>query len=245
MKRIRRAAAALGLVLLAAFGVLLTPQPLFAHQMTYGRYHLWSDRPIDAPAARRVLDDADRRIVRSELFTPDQRFAIFLCNDNWRLALYSQRFSGKMGGATDSAFTGNIYLRQSDLALNRLIPARGWTPALAERPLAYYIAHEATHTLQGRAFGPLNAVAYPHWLREGYADYVGKAGQFDVARNLADLKAGAPEMDWAKSGLYRRYHLEVAYLIDHKGESVRRLYAEKPDEASVLKALQADPTFGK
>jgi hypothetical protein len=192
-----------------------------------------------------VLDDADRRITRSELFTPDQRFAIFLCNDNWRLALYSQRFSGRMGGATDSAFTGNIYLRRSDLALNRLIPAGGWTPALADRPLAYYIAHEATHTLQGQAFGPLNAVAWPHWLREGYADYVGKAGQFDVAANLAALKAGAPEMDWTRSGLYRRYHLEVAYLIDHKGESVRQLYAEKRDEASVARELEADPTFGK
>jgi hypothetical protein len=37
VKLARRLAAALGLMLLPAFGVLITPQPLFAHQMTYGR----------------------------------------------------------------------------------------------------------------------------------------------------------------------------------------------------------------
>lgn len=224
--------------------VLAIPQPLFAHQMTYGRYHLWSDRPIDEPAARRVLDDAQRRISKSELYTPNQQFRIFLCNDNWRLLLFSQRLSGAMGGVADFWLTRNIYLRQSDLATNRLIPTHGWIISMSDRTLSYYLAHEATHILESRALGPLNYGFTPRWLIEGYADYVGKGGTFDVAENLAALRAGAQEMDPKASGLYRRYHLAVAYQLDHKHLTARQMFAAKTAEPGVLADLRSDPTFG-
>jgi len=245
MKRLKPLGAATALLVATLVCVLCTPQPLFAHQMTYGRYDLRSDRPIDPAGARVVLDDAERRIARSALFSSEQRFAVFICNDNWKLALYSLRFSGGMGGAADVFLTRNIYLRQADLSTNRLIPAHGWKATMVDRPLAYYIAHEATHSMESRAFGRLMSLRYPAWIREGYADYVGKDGRFDVAANLAALEAGDPAMDPKRSGLYRRYHLAVAYELDHRGKTVHQLFAEGRGEASVLKALQSDPTFGK
>jgi len=231
------------LVVAAGLAVLCTPQPLFAHHLTYGRYQVWSDRPI-APQIKGVLDDVTRRISGSAIYSPRQRFRIFICNDPWRLALYSQRFSGGMGGVADTGFTRNVYIRSADIPRNRLIPPSGWSAAkMADRPLSYYLAHELTHVMESRAFGRGSALRYPTWLNEGYADYVAKAGQFDMARNAADLRAGALAMDPGASGLYRRYHLEVAWLLDRQGVTVRQLYAHPPDEAVLRARILADPSL--
>ncbi|MBS0335135.1 MAG: hypothetical protein JSS35_20395 [Proteobacteria bacterium] len=241
-RTIRRLSLGLGLGLTAFAALILAaiclPQPLFAHHLRRGQVDLWSDRPIP-PQARAVLDEAQRRIARSPLWSAEQRFRIFICNDNWRLALYSLRFSGRMAGATDTLFTGNVYMRESDLAANRLIPASPGAD-LADRPLAYYLAHEMTHTLEMRAFGRAPGRRYPHWLVEGYADYVGKAGAFDYAANLAALRVGDPAMDWERSGLYRVYHLYAAHYLDRLGLGVRQLFAAPPSEARARSETLAD-----
>jgi len=238
-----RLAAVGAFVVAAGFVALCTPQPLFAHHLTYGRYQVWSDRPIE-PEIRDVLDDVTRRISRSAIWSPDQRFRIFICNDPWRLALYSQRFSGGMGGVADTGFTRNVYVRRADIPRNRLIPPSGWDPVkMADRPLSYYLAHELTHVMESRAFGRGSAVRFPVWVNEGYADYVAKAGRFDLAGNVRDLRAGALAMDPKASGLYRRHHLEVAYLLDRQGMTIRELYAHPPDEAALRARIIADPTL--
>lgn len=234
-----RLGAGLGLALAIVLALIWFPQPLFAHHLRYGAYDLWSDRPIPIQA-RGVLHEVSRRLSRSPLWTPDQRFAVFVCNDNWRLALYSMRFSGKMAGATDMIFTGNVYLRASDIAANRLIPPHPGAD-MSDRPLTYYLAHEFAHTMESRALGRAPTLRYPRWLLEGYADYVGKAGRFDYAQNLAALKADAPEMDWRRSGLYRGYHLETAYYLDRRNMAVSELFAAKPSEQDALSALRAAP----
>ncbi len=228
------------LISAVALVALCTPQPLFAHHTTYDRYQVWSDRPIE-PEIRGVLDDVTRRISRSAIYSPDQRFRIFICNDGWRLALYSERFNGGMAGAADTAFARNVYLRRADIPRNRLIPASGWTAAkMADRPLSYYIAHELTHVMESRAFGRGSSLRYPAWLNEGYADYVAKAGDFDMAANARALRAGAFSMNPKASGLYRRYHLEVAYLLDRRGMTIHQLYADPPDEAALRARILAD-----
>lgn len=233
---------ALAAVLIVAAGlvVLCTPQPLFAHHLTYGRYQVWSDRPIE-PEIEGVLDDVTRRISRSAIYSPDERFRIFICNDPWRLTLYSQRFSGRMAGAADTALTRNVYIRRADIPSNRLIPIGGWSPEkMADRPLSYYLAHELTHVMESRAFGRGSSLRYPGWLNEGYADYVAKAGQFDMAENARALRAGAFAMDPKASGLYRRHHLEVAYLLDRQGMTIGQLYADPPDELKLRARIMAD-----
>lgn len=230
---------ALLMPILAFIGLLAWPQPMFAHHATYRNYDVWSDRPID-PAIRTVLDDATRRLRRSELYDPAQRFRIFLCNDDWRLALYSQHFSSRMGGLADDWLTRNIYLREADIAANRLIPPWGELADPHVRPLSYFIAHEATHIMDSRRFGRLVALRYPAWVREGYADYVGKGGQFDYAANRKLLIAGSPLLDPARSGLYRRHHLLVAYLLDRRGWSVDQLYNDSPPEARLIRQLKSD-----
>jgi len=235
----------IGAIPIVAAGLiaLCNPQPLFAHHMTYGRYQVWSDRPIE-PRITGVLDDVTRRISRSAIYGPDQHFRIFICNEPWRLALYSQRFNSGMAGAADTAFARNVYLRRADIPRNRLIPASGWTAAkMADQPLSYYIAHELTHVMESRAFGRGSSLRYPGWLNEGYADYVAKAGDFDMAANASALRAGALAMNPKASGLNRRHHLEVAYLLDREGKTIRELYADPPNEAALRARIVADASL--
>jgi hypothetical protein len=226
------------LTVLAAVAVLCAPEPFFAYHTRVGPHEVWSDRPIP-PAIEGVLADATARLAHSELYRPGERFRIFFCNDQWRLAVWSARGSGKMGGAADTFLTGNVYLRRSDIAANRLIPASGWRASMADRPLSYYLAHELTHVMEMRAFGRGLSLRAPAWLNEGYADVVGKADRFDYATNRAAMLAGARELDPKASGLYRRYHLEVGWLLRH-GRSIRDLYAHPPRQADVDRAIAAD-----
>lgn len=131
----------------------------------------------------------------------------------------------------------NIYLREADIAANRLIPPGGVLADAEVRPLAYFIAHEAAHVIQSRTFGRLMEWRYPDWLTEGHADHVGKGGQFDVAENRRLLAIGDPRLDPAVSGLYRRYHLMVAHLAGEEGRSIRSLFDNPPDETTVLRSL--------
>jgi hypothetical protein len=235
-----RALAGLGLAALFYLAVLAYPQPLFAHYVAHKKFEVWSDRPIDARIAF-VLDDAERRLRTSELYSPTQTFRVFICNSSWRMALYSQHFSAQMGGVADTWLTRNIYIRASDIARNAIhSPGPGPISDAAQRPLSYYVAHEATHVMTSIAFGRLAVLTKPQWLVEGYADYVGKGGDFDFAENQALLRADDPKLDYARSGLYRRFHLMVELLIETKGLSAAALFEDPPAEGELLELLRSE-----
>jgi hypothetical protein len=99
-------------------------------------------------------------------------------------------------------------------------------PVPGTRTLDYFIAHEITHELTGRTVGAWRFYRMPQWIREGYADYVGKGAAFDYAEARRAFLAGVPEMDWKRSGLYWRFNLLVAYLLDRKHWTVDRLLRE-------------------
>lgn len=213
---------------------LLYPDPLFEHATRHGVFDVKSDRPID-PAIAQVIADAERRLRTSELLQRDDRFQMYICNDPWRLLLFTR--STQLGGAADP-LTRNIYLREVDVRRNRLIGPDGEIADADVRPLSYFIAHEAAHVMAGRRFGRLAFFNAPKWLTEGVADMIGKGGNFDLAENRARLLAGDPEMtaEWARVGLYRRYHLMVTALIEEQGRTVAELYAAPPPEPVALAA---------
>ena len=108
---------------------------------------------------------------------------------------------------------------------------------MGDRTLDYFAAHEIIHQLTGQALGPISYFQLPQWVREGYADYVGKGDAFRYDEAKRAFLAGAPEMDWNKSGLYRRFHLLVAYMLDHQHWSVERLLKNPPPQAAVEAAI--------
>jgi hypothetical protein len=215
------------------------PKPMFDYRSSYQNYRVWSDQPIPDEIIQ-VLDDVTRRLRTSSLHDRDTPVEIFFCNEPWRLWFYGRHFSTRMGGAADVWLTRQVFIRASDIAANRIqSPGRGPIADAAQRPLSYFIAHEITHSDVSRHFGRTVMLRYPEWLLEGYADYVGKGGDFDFEDNRALFAAGAGALDRDRSGLYREYHLKVAYLLDKKGWTLQQVFANPPAEQELDARLRA------
>lgn len=139
-----------------------------------------------------------------------------------------------MGGGT-SFLTRHIFLHAADIRANalRMPPDRPlYDPKV--RTLSYFIAHEGTHALTARVHGPLSGYRLPAWLTEGYADYVAKGPDFDVASQRGLYRVGALERPPHD---YQRYQLEVDFMLHEGGRSLDQLFAAPPSEPEVRRLL--------
>jgi hypothetical protein len=224
--------------LLAAYAVLLcAPQPLFLFSVRAANLTLYSDRPIPEDAGRHVLELAERKLAGSSIYSGRPQ-NVFLCNSRWRQMLLFNKNYG-VGGVAFYPVSANVFLRDARVEDNRLTSPRG-IAVPGDRTLDYFVAHEITHQLTGRALGAVRFYRLPQWVREGYADYVGKGSSFDYDKARRAFLAGAPEMDWKNSGLYGRFHLLVAHLLDHRHWSVQQLLENPPPQAEVEAAVSAE-----
>src|SRR5207248_2293708 len=82
--------------------------------------------------------------------------------------------------------------------------------------LSYFITHEIMHVLVAGELGAGRYSRLPAWKDEGYADRIAKGTDFGYERAVRQLRRGDREMDPIRSGLYLRYHLLVAYLLDRE-----------------------------
>lgn len=228
-----------GMVAVTLFTFLILiyrfPFPFFSYERQDRGFAVYSDRPISATLDN-VIDDSIKRLSTSPLYHGDEKFRIFICNDNWRLKFFA--FNGNVGGQT-IYLTENIFIREVDIAGNKII-SPGPKPLLDPlyRPLSYFIAHEATHVIQERHFGILKIAQTPKWLLEGYADLVAKGGAFDLAGNQQLMRNGDTllSQEMARNGLYRRFHLMVAALLFNSKGDVEGLFAGPPSEEAAESA---------
>jgi hypothetical protein len=226
-------------ILFVAYSELLCiPESFFSFSVRADNLVLHSDQPFSGAAAKRVLALTQAKLARSPLYSIGQDHHIYICNARWRQALFFNKNYG-VGGVAPYPLTANVFLRDALLEDNRVISPRG-TPVLGDRTLDYFIAHEITHQLTGHEIGPVHYLQLPQWVREGYADYVGKGSSFNYEKARRAYLAGVPEMDWKKSGLYWRFNLQVAYLLDHRRWSVSRLLQEPPSEETVEAAIREE-----
>ena len=56
---------------------------------------------------------------------------------------------------------------------------------------------------------------------------------------MRGFKNGAPELDPVRSGLYVRYHLMVAYLVEKRGIDPAALLERPGDRDSIERELEA------
>jgi hypothetical protein len=222
-----------------AYAVLLCfPQPLFPYSVQADHLVLHSDRPFSETAAKGMLHLASEKLARSPLYTRDREHNIYICNSGWRrLLFFNKKYS--VAGVAPYPFTSNVFLREARIEENRLI-SRSGKPVPGVRTLDYFAAHEVAHQLTGEALGPLRFVRLPQWVREGYADYVGKGSAFDYVEARKAFLAGAAEMDWARSGLYGRFHLLVAHVLDRQHADVMQLLLQPPNQANVEAAIRRE-----
>ena len=225
-------------ILLVAWAALLAvPQPLFRFSVRAENLVLHSDRPFSEAAGKRVLVMAESKLSRSPLYSGRREYHVFICNSRWRQLLFFNKDYGA-GGVAQYPVTAQVFLREARVEDNRLISPSG-NPVMGDRTLGYFVAHEIAHQLTGADIGPLRFYRLPRWVREGYADYVGKGDSFHYDEGKRAFLSEAPEMD-QKSGLYSRFHLLVAYLLDHRHWSLEQLLKAPPPELTVEDAIRSE-----
>jgi hypothetical protein len=217
--------------------LLCFPQPLFAYKFSTESITLYCDDSIPA-GVERVLQDVQSRLEKCPLYMGHPHQNVFVCNHSWRYKLFTNRNSGA-GGLAYGFAPWNIFLRKSDIARNDLF-TRQEDSSGPDRPLSYFIAHEITHNLTVRFIGPLAYERLPAWKKEGYADYVGKGGQFDFKKIQSLFKKNDPSLDPKVSGLYLRYHLLVAELLDRRKVTVGEMLKDDYDRGKLEADLRAN-----
>jgi hypothetical protein len=213
------------------WALLCFPQPFFRSSVQADNLALYSDQSFAPEAGKRILETVEAKLAASPLYSARERHAAYICNARWRQRLFFNRNYG-VGGLNQYPLTTNVFLRDAAVEDNRLISPSG-SRVPGDRTLDYFIAHEITHTLTVRAIGWLKYYELPRWVREGYADYVAKGSAFDYEPARRAFLTGAPEMDWQQSGLYWRYHLLVAYLLDKQHWTVQQLLESPPEQSSI------------
>jgi len=200
--------------------LLIFPDPCFAYAYRQGRIVIRSDEPIPASAGS-VLHEVEGRLATSVLPRASRDCRIYICNRPWRFVLFAN-FRYGVGGLTYPPLSNNIFLRGVDFDDNRLKGPSG-IKVPGERTLSYFIAHEIVHTMIADRIGAFAYCQLPKWKDDGYCDYVAKGRFFSYDDALVRFRRGDPELDPALSGLYLRYHLLVAHLLDKRGKSVPEL----------------------
>jgi hypothetical protein len=230
--------AALAAVVALILLLLSVPQPFFQTSVSAKNLSLYSDQPFAPAAGQKVLELVEAKLATSPLYSAEQKHLVFICNERWRQRVFFTYVYG-VAGVNYYPFTTNVFLRDSIIAENCLI-GPGGNRVPGERTLDYFIAHEIAHTLTGQGVGGLAYHRLPQWKREGYADYVGKGAAFNYEEAKRAFLAGDRRMDWAKSGLYWRFNLLVAHLLDKQHWSVQRLLDEPIEQQTVEEMIRAE-----
>jgi hypothetical protein len=232
----------LALVAAAAGWVALVvhPEPLFAYTARQGNVVLHARRPFP-PETRPMLDDVLRRVSRSPLYDPERVHHVFLCDTPGLFGLLAL-WDYKVGGVSQTMVDGNVFVRPYDIARGTVFGRSGEVKK-GGRSLTYFIAHEITHAMTADRIGRWRYQRLAAFQTEGYADYVAFDRRVDLRAGREALVRGAPEMDPRQSGLYRRYELLVAYLLDRRGESVDQLLAAPRDHRALEAELLDDPAL--
>jgi hypothetical protein len=233
----RRLGLALAAVVAAWLALAIHPQPLFAYSARRANVVLHARAPLP-PQAGPLLDEVVRRAARSPLYDPARVHHVFLCDTPSLFALFTL-WDRKAGGVAQIYFTGNVFIRPTNLARGRVIGPSGDEKG-GERTLAYFLTHEVTHAMTADRVGRWRYARLRAFQKEGYADYVGFDHRVDFARGREALLRDDPEMSPKRSGLYRRYELMVAHLLERRGLTVPELLAAPLDPREVETDLLAD-----
>lgn len=244
---VRALAAIIALICVVAIGLPMAaiayPQPLFAYHVAMGRLALYSDRPFDPAAGRRVLAIIELRLETSAL-DDHAPHALFVANAPWREALIFNRSLGA-GGVNYSPLSRNAFLRPSDIDHDVLFAPSG-APVSPPRTLAYFGAHEITHAFTAERLGAdhLWNFGLRRWVREGYADYVAMGGRDDLYELWRRYQAGDPDLDPARSGLYARFRMLTAFMLERQHWSADQLLATRLTEEEALAIMRRSMARG-
>jgi len=217
--------------------LILHPQPLFAYSAQRANVVLHTRAPMP-PQAGPLLDDVVRRISRSPLYDARRTHHVFLCDTRTLFGLLTVT-GYRAGGVAHAELGGNVFIRPFSIERGTVTGPSGQEKT-GERTLTYFIAHEIVHAMTADRTGRWRYRQLSAFQVEGYADYVGFGRPLDLARERESLINDAPEMSTRRSGLYKRYELLVAYLLERRGLSVDELLAGRIEQRQIEDELLSD-----
>ena len=204
-------------VFLLSLAAIAAPSPLFPYRLQRSNVVFHSRIPLPGESIT-FLDEGSRHISRSPLYSRNDKYDVFLCNSP---ALFDALTFGARGGGITNPWR-NVFIRPGDIRRGRVFDRQGNDRA-KDRDLAYYVAHELTHAMAFRKFGFLVSYGLSAFQREGYADYVARAANHDLAEEKSVMAANGPEVHPKQSGLYLRYEFLVAYRLECRRMSVEEV----------------------
>jgi len=196
--------------LAAAYVLLLCfPQVLFAHQVTYKNFTVYSREPLDQNVYA-MLDKVEARLATSEINNTQVRPKIFLTNNQQLYSAVSLYIGANSFGKGFGILpTNNVFINDADVARDLVFRKAA---SFNQRSLSEVVAHEVTHLLVREKFGYVKNVTLPAWKKEGYAEYVSGGTTIDYATG-ANLWKANPQND--RGYQYFKYYMLVKYLLDH------------------------------
>jgi len=198
-----------------AYLLLLSfPQALFAHEVEYKRFHVYSREPLSANL-HKVLDDAEAKLAVSELNTPDVKPKIFLTNST-RLYAVVSLYVGANSFAKGYPLlpTTNVFVNKAGIDEDLVYRD---APQNNSRSLSGVIAHETAHFLVRKKLGYWGTFMLPTWKQEGYAEYVAGGSTLNYETGVKLWRENPRD---GTGYQYFKYYMLVKYLLDHDKLSV-------------------------
>jgi len=233
--KISRVLKRFGIVVVALFlaylAMLAFPQPFFPHRATYKQIAIFSrhELPKDVDV---ILKKIDSLLSRSDLYDPQTKSRIFVCDD-YRLFWF---YTGGLRHVFAAAFpytTRYIFVPKADYERDLVLFESIGPGDKRQRHLTNTLAHEITHLYIRDYLGRRAEFALPGWVREGYCEYVGQGDAIPVDEGIKHLLSGEDIL-----GIYYfRSKRMMQLLLDDQGMSIKHILSHPPDEGEILDAL--------
>jgi hypothetical protein len=200
------------------------PQYLFAHEVSYKSFKVYSRQPVDE-RIHKVLDEAEARLSKSTIYDREISRRVFLTNSHGMYAFLSNKAFRSF--ANSVPFIDNIIVNKSDVASDLVFLNR---PEHNKRSLSGVIAHEVTHLFIRKKMGTIRASLMPTWKNEGYCEYV--AGDTTISYEEGVRLWKENPHDDAKYR-YFKYQMMVKYLLETEKLSIEDVFNRDFDTADL------------
>lgn len=221
--------AAVAYVLLLNF-----PQALFAHEVSYRNFRVYSREPLDGRVYA-LLDRVDAKLAASEVEDAGPRPRIFLTGGQGLYSFLSAYVGGRSFAKGFALLPPeNVFVNRADVPRDLVFRE---TRADNERNLTGVLAHEVAHFLTRRRLGYWKNLRAPSWKLEGYAEYVAGGsllGREEGARRWKESPADDSRYR------YFKYYMLVRHLIEVRKMSFEEVFDRDID----VRALEAEVLSG-
>lgn len=216
------------LLIAGAFVLLLVyPQVLFAHEVRYKNFTVYSRQPLDQ-SIYIVLDKVEARLSASPINDITVEPKIFLTNSQKLYSLLSLYIGwNSFGKGYPLLPTSNVFINEADVPRD-LVFRKAATGS--QRSLSGVISHEITHLHIRRKFGYVRNISMPSWKKEGYSEYVAGGSTLDYESGVKLWKANPND---GTGYQYFKYYLTVKYLLETDKVTAEDLFNRDIDPGQV------------